>query len=331
MTPAGLKQQLANLLQHGICRSVMIWGPPGIGKSSIVASVATERGMELTDLRMSQLAPTDLRGLPVADKTTARWLPPEFLPRKGRGVLFLDELNLAPPAIQGIAQQLILDRRVGNYTVPEGWVIWAAGNRQEDRASVHPMPAPLANRFLHYEVEPDFVSFRQWALETGIHDQVLAFVAFRPELLHHQDLRRVVWPSPRTWEMAAELHAIGSSIAPAVGDAAALEFKSFLKVYDELPDLDPILQGKGRRTAFPKEPSQRYAITLGLAARAIEPEALGHAFAWLVERSKPEWCQLFIHAAHAKATANGQLGEFAKLLVAEPRMQRFLQHLLQAA
>ena len=142
MTPDQLHQQLTTLLEHQIRRSVMIWGPPGIGKSSIIAEVARQHELEIIDLRLSQLAPTDLRGLPVAGEQTARWLPPEFLPREGRGILFLDELNLAPPVIQGIAQQLILDRKVGSYTVPDGWVIWAAGNRREDRASVHQMPAP---------------------------------------------------------------------------------------------------------------------------------------------------------------------------------------------
>ncbi len=331
MTPDNLQQELITLLDHGIQRSVMIWGPPGIGKSSIVAGIASQRGLQLTDLRLSQLAPTDLRGLPVAGDRSARWLPPEFLPRRGEGILFLDELNLAPPAIQGIAQQLILDRRVGSYTVPAGWVIWAAGNRREDRASVNQMPAPLANRFLHFQVEPDFVSFRQWALRSGVVEQILAFLAFRPELLHRFDPNHSAWPSPRTWEMASELHAIGSSIVPAVGEPTTLEFESFLKVYEKLPDLESIMRGQGESIEFPEEPSKRYALSLGLAIRATKAGAIQHAFAWLVKHSKPEWCQLFIHVVHSRAEAAGQLGDLARVLVAEPRMKRFLQHLLQAA
>jgi MoxR-like ATPase len=126
MTPAELKNYLATLIDRDLKLSVMLWGPPGIGKSSIVAQLAAERGLELVDLRLGQLSPTDLRGLPVAKDGTAVWYPPEFLPRKGRGILFLDELNMAPPTLQGIAQQLILDRRVGSYSVPEGWFLWAA-------------------------------------------------------------------------------------------------------------------------------------------------------------------------------------------------------------
>src|ERR1051326_3594924 len=132
MTPEALAAFLRKLVQHRLMFSTMIWGAPGIGKSSIVAQTAEAHKMEMIDLRLSQLAPTDLPGPPVADheQNTSRWYPPEFLPREGRGILFLDELNLAPPAMQGMAQQLILDRRVGSYNVPSHWFVWAAGNRK---------------------------------------------------------------------------------------------------------------------------------------------------------------------------------------------------------
>src|SRR5690606_19509089 len=162
MKPHELAAYLDALVSNQLMLSTMIWGPPGIGKSSIVAQTAARFGLGFIDVRLSQLAPTDLRGLPVPEDGIARWYPPEFLPRDGRGILFLDELNMAPPAIQGMAQQLILDRKVGSYTVPEGWFIWAAGNRKEDRAAVFDMPAPLANRFLHLEVEPDSESFKAY-------------------------------------------------------------------------------------------------------------------------------------------------------------------------
>ena len=154
MTPTGLIDFLYTLAAKPLPLSVMIWGAPGIGKSSIVAQVAAAHGLPCIDLRLSQLAPADLRGLPVADheQGVARLLPPEFLPRSGSGILFLDEINLAPPALQVVAKQLVLDRRVGSYTLPEGWLVWAAGNRKEDRAAVFDMPAPLANRFLHLQV-----------------------------------------------------------------------------------------------------------------------------------------------------------------------------------
>jgi hypothetical protein len=146
MTPTALNTYLNNLVKNSLQISTMIWGAPGIGKSSIVAQVAKEHKIDFVDVRLSQLAPTDLRGLPVAEDGISKWYPPEFLPHSGRGILFLDELNMAPPAMQGMAQQLILDRRVGSYVVPEGWYVWAAGNRKEDRAAVLicRLPSPIA-------------------------------------------------------------------------------------------------------------------------------------------------------------------------------------------
>ena len=144
MTPTQLTAFLERLISEQLNISAMIWGAPGIGKSSIVSAAAKNSGYDFIDLRLSQLAPTDLRGLPVAihpknnvERGISKWYPPEFLPKTGKGILFLDEINMAPPAMQGVAQQLILDRKVGNYKVPEDWLIWAAGNRKEDRASVY--------------------------------------------------------------------------------------------------------------------------------------------------------------------------------------------------
>lgn len=331
MTPFELESELSKLLAHRILRSVMIWGPPGVGKSSIVADIASKANLELIDLRLSQLAPTDLRGLPVADSAVARWLPPDFLPTTGNGILFLDELNMAPPAIQGIAQQLILNRKVGNYHLPEGWFVWAAGNRKEDRAAVFDMPAPLANRFLHYSVEPHFDSFRSWAARRGIHEQILAFLAFRPALLHQPDAKFPAWPSPRSWEMASELHEIGLPVNAAVGEGPTGEFAAFRKVYERLPNLESILEGNGASTVFPKEPSMRYAVTIGLSTRSNGAEATHNGFSWLLDKSAPEWVQLFLHTVHERALAQGHIGLLATLLKKDSRMKKFFQNLQSPA
>ena len=161
-----------------------------------------------------------------------------------------------------MAQQLILDRCVGSYTVPDGWFIWAAGNRKEDRASVFDMPSPLANRFLHLQVEPDLEGFKAYALETNVHEQIIAFLSFRSTLLHKIDPQQPAWCSPRSWVMASALHQVGLDIAPAVGEGAASEFLAYIKLYQALPDLLAILAGNGGKINFPAEPSARYATAI---------------------------------------------------------------------
>ncbi|HUY79852.1 MAG TPA: MoxR family ATPase [Ktedonobacterales bacterium] len=328
MTPQALSNFLDRLISTHLMLSVMIWGPPGVGKSSVVAQTAARHDLACIDLRLSQLAPTDLRGLPVAADGVSRWYPPEFLPREGSGVLFLDEINLAPPAMQGMAQQLILDRRVGSYCVPDKWFIWAAGNRKEDRAAVFDMPAPLANRFAHLTVEPDFESFKSYALAASAHEQMLAFLSFRPELLHKLDPQQPAWPSPRSWMMASALHAIGLDVAPAVGVATAAEFAAFLKFYQKLPDIDRILQGNGERIAFPTEPSVRYATTIGLTMRATTAHESYTAFRWLADRAGPEWAQLFAVDLFRLARARNEMGALVTLAMRDERLKHYLDDYL---
>lgn len=325
MTPEALTKFLHTLVRNRLMFSTMIWGAPGIGKSSIVAQTATEHKMEMIDLRLSQLAPTDLRGLPVADHGVSRWFPPEFLPREGKGILFLDELNLAPPAMQGMAQQLILDRRVGSYSVPPDWFVWAAGNRKEDRAAVFDMPAPLANRFIHLTVEAHFESFKAYALNNDIHEHLLAFLSFRPVLLHKLDPQQPAWPSPRSWMMANRLYKVGLAIEHVVGAGAAAEFAAFLKIYHQLPNVENILQGKGNKIGFPQEPSLRYALTVALTMRATSLQESYQAFLWMAESAGKEWVQLFFTDLVRQAEARNEKGRLATLVKRDPRLLRMFE------
>ncbi|DAB30574.1 MAG TPA: ATPase, partial [Sulfurimonas sp. UBA12504] len=185
MYPQNAKRSLEYLTQKKV--PVFLWGPPGIGKSSIVAQIAKEAEMGFIDLRLSLLDPTDLRGIPFFNtiKETALWAPPSFLPdgKVERGILFLDELNTAAPMVQASAYQLILDRKIGEYTLPEGWAIVAAGNRESDRGVVFRMAAPLANRFVHLEMEVSVDDWKTWALKTEIHPAIIAFISHRPDTL----------------------------------------------------------------------------------------------------------------------------------------------------
>lgn len=322
-SPNKLEKTLHQIIENEIQLSVMIWGPPGVGKSSIVAASAKYFEIKLVDLRLSQLAPTDLRGLPVAKDGKSIWYPPEFFPNDGRGILFLDEINMAPPAMQGIAQQLILDRKVGGYTVPPGWFVWAAGNRKEDMASVFEMPAPLANRFIHLNLDADIDSFKEYALGRNLDERLIAFLAFRPELLHNHATGHSAWPSPRSWEMASQLLTADIPLQHAVGDAAAAEFEAFIKIYQSLPELEPILKGK-TDLEFPKEPSARYAVTVGLTIRSTTPKRAEYAIEWMGRNAPMEWFQLFAGDLITRLRKSGKGGELVKSVASNKRLKPIL-------
>ena len=187
---------------------VMLWGPPGVGKSQIIADIARKHGVPLIDIRLSQMEPTDLRGIPFRKDDNVEWSVPAMLPDAARhgeqGILFLDEINAAPPTVSAAAYQLILDRRLGEYVIPDGWAIFAAGNRQGDRGVTYTMPAPLANRFSHFEVETHLDDWVAWAYAHDIDERVIAFLRFRPERLFDFDPAHnpIAFPSPRSWEFA---------------------------------------------------------------------------------------------------------------------------------
>ncbi|MBN1608121.1 MAG: hypothetical protein JW940_15925, partial [Polyangiaceae bacterium] len=129
---------------------LMLWGPPGVGKSAIFAQVAEERGIGFLDVRLAQREPVDIRGLPVPKEDGVHWLTAAEWPRSGRGLIVFDELTAADRSLQVAAYEFILDRRLGDlYRVPEGWYLCGAGNRSEDRAVTSTLSSALANRFCH--------------------------------------------------------------------------------------------------------------------------------------------------------------------------------------
>ncbi len=261
---------------------VMLWGPPGVGKSRIIADLARRHGVPLIDLRLSQLEPTDLRGIPFRAGDRVEWSVPAMLPdreRHGdRGILFLDEITSAPPTVAAAAYQLILDRRLGEYQVPEGWAIFAAGNRPGDRGVTYVMPAPLANRFTHYEVEPHLDDWVAWAHAHGIDPRIIGFLRFRPDLLFDFDLARhpIAFPSPRSWEYAhralvkfdkAEALLL-DALQACVGASAGIELKAFIDAMERMPDLEAILDGRAEQV--PDEVDLQYGVAAALVRRAVQ-------------------------------------------------------------
>ena len=251
---------------------VFVWGGPGIGKSAVVCQLASELTVPLKDVRALLLDPVDLRGLPfLGSDGRSKWATPEFLPQDGSGILFLDELNAAPAMVQASCYQLVLDRKLGEYTLPEGWAIVAAGNRDSDRAVTTRMPSPLRNRFVHLEFEVDLQEWSAWAIHDGIRPEVIAFLRFRQELLNVFDRDANAFPSPRSWEFVSRiLDATPDSavehelFAGAIGTGAATEFSAFLRMFRELPNIDAILLNP-LKEPVPENAAAQYAVASALA------------------------------------------------------------------
>lgn len=264
---------------------VMIWGPPGIGKSQIVAQVARSQSVPMIDVRLSQMEPSDLRGIPFRVNDRVEWAPPGILPgvraQQPSGILFLDEISSAAPSVSAAAYQLILDRRLGDYVVPDGWAIFAAGNRQGDRGVTYAMPAPLANRFSHFELEPNLDDWVLWALDNGIDERLIGFLRFRSELLFEFDPAHSqrAFPSPRTWEFAhralqkfsSEPGLLRDAVQACVGEAAAIELIAFLKHFERLPDIDAMLAGED--VEIPKDIDIQYAVASALVSRVLREKS----------------------------------------------------------
>ncbi|MHB1950830.1 MAG: AAA family ATPase [Acidiferrobacteraceae bacterium] len=260
---------------------VMLWGPPGVGKSQIVIQLAARHGAAVVDVRLSQMEPSDLRGIPFRDGALVEWAVPSLLPDAERhgpsGILFLDEITSAAPTVSAAAYQLILDRRLGEYRVPPGWAIFAAGNRQGDRGVTYSMPSPLANRFAHFALDVHLDDWVAWAYAHRIDERVIAFLRFRPELLFDFDAAKnpIAFPTPRSWEFAHRaLQKFGDrddlllpSLQACVGAPAGVELKAFIDNLDNLPDIDAILRGDD--VPVPAEIDLQYAVACALVNRAV--------------------------------------------------------------
>lgn len=259
---------------------VMIWGAPGIGKSQVVASIAQKHQAQVIDIRLSQMEPSDLRGIPFQNGDLVDWSIPSILPNAKRhgevGILFLDEITSAPPTVSAAAYQLILDRKLGDYELPKGWVIFAAGNRAGDKGVNYQMPAPLANRFTHYNLDVNLDEWVIWAYKNNIDERIIGFLRYRPEHLFHFDSKnnQAAFATPRTWEFASRSLAkfnhndlLLPSLTACVGEAIAIELVSFIKNLADMPNLDDITSGNP--VDMPKSIDLQYAVCAALVGRAM--------------------------------------------------------------
>ena len=261
-------------------RPLFLWGPPGIGKSELVENITKDLGGYMIDLRLGQMEPTDIRGIPFYNKDSGKmdWAPPVELPDEELAsqypvvVLFLDELNSAAPSVQSAAYQLILNRRIGKYRLPDNVVMVAAGNRESDKGVTYRMPTPLANRFIHQEMKVDFASWQEWAVLNKIHKDVVGYLSFAKQDLYDFDAKSAsrAFATPRSWSFVSELlddecdnDTLTNLIAGTVGEGLAVKFMAHRKVASKMPNPLDILKGKVKDLNV-KEVSAMYSLVISM-------------------------------------------------------------------
>jgi hypothetical protein len=258
-------------------RPVMIWGPPGIGKSELIAQIGKEQNRPVIDMRLLLLEPTDLKGIPYYDPETKtmRWGQPSDLPTDNylsNAILFLDEINAAPPSVQAAAYQLLLNRRVGEYHLPAGVSMACAGNRESDKGVTFRMPSPLANRLVHVEMGVNFDDWQRWAINNSEHADVVGFLSQHKHKLFNFDPKSPdkAFATPRSWHYVSQLisddlpDSINTSlVAGSVGEGLATEFAAHRKLSARMPKPEDILTGK-EKTLNVKELSAMYSLTISL-------------------------------------------------------------------
>jgi hypothetical protein len=279
-TVTAIQARKSLLKAFKVQRPLFLWGPPGIGKSELVEGIANDLGGLMIDLRLGQMEPTDIRGIPFYNKDIGKmdWAPPVELPDEETAaqypivVLFLDELNSAAPSVQSAAYQLILNRRIGKYKLPDNVVMVAAGNRESDKGVTYRMPTPLANRFIHQEMKVDFSSWQEWAVNNRIHKDVVGYLSFAKQDLYDFDAKSAsrAFATPRSWTFVSQLLDDNSDddttmnlIAGTVGEGLAVKFMAHKKVAGRMPNPADILSGKVKDLQV-KEVSAMYSLVISM-------------------------------------------------------------------
>ena len=266
-----------------IIPSVALWGPMGVGKSTLVRKFAEKLSVQInepvrvTDIRLLNFSPVDLRGIPAADtnKEFTVWLKPKIfdLPQNGVNILFLDEISAAPQSLQAAAYQIALDKQIGEHKLPDNCIVICAGNRTTDRSVAFRMPKALANRLMHFEINADFGSWYEWAVENKVDERVIGYLAFDNSKLNLEaGMEELAFPTPRSWEFVSNLLTITGKepeeihdlLCGCIGLSNAGEFEAWCRVYRHLPAVADILSGKC--TTLVKGADATYAVISSLLA-----------------------------------------------------------------
>lgn len=278
---------IINQIPFRLIPTPFLWGPAGIGKSEGIRQLAdligkrTRKTVAVKDVRLLLFSPVDLRGVPVADgdRQFTNWLKPRIFDMNPGldivNILFLDELSAAPQSVQAAAYQITLDRRIGEHTLPENCIVIAAGNRTTDQSVSYKMPKALCNRLMHYNVQSDFESWKEWATQAGIDSRIIGYLGFdNSKLCSEPESSDLAYPTPRSWtfvsnilktlNQSGDFKACHPMICACVGSDTAVAFETWCRVCDSLPSVDEIMRGVCH--TYPKTQDALYALTASLTA-----------------------------------------------------------------
>lgn len=269
-------------IAHGLRHAILGLGAPGVGKSQLIRQIGKKYDYKVIDIRLAQMSEVEIGGLiyPNAERTKTVWLSPDILPdekRDGpRTILLLDEITSCPKRVQVAAYQLILDRRIGQYHLPEGTLVVALGNREDDDGVYIRLAGPLADRFEIHYIDVDFACWRDdYAIPFGVHPWVVNYLNGKPQALHTQAEAgdSMVFATPRSWDRVSEILKMDSNVNDSVvankiiGNVGTVEGRQFVKwcrAQKRLVSVDEYLAGKAKA---PKEPDMLRALVNGVTTQ----------------------------------------------------------------
>ncbi len=283
MTVKEFGQCIEYNIKHNIKHAVLGLGAPGVGKSQLIRQIGEKYGYKVIDIRLAQMSEVEIGGLiyPNESRTKTIWLAPEILPNEERDgkntILLLDEITSCSKRVQVAAYQLILDRKIGQYTLPEGTFVIALGNREDDDGVYIQLAGPLADRFEIHYLEPNFEDWKNdYALKYGVHPYVISYLTFKPSALHTQAISDgdMVFATPRSWVRVSDILKFDSNINNPVivhkiignvGESEGNQFIEFCKKHNNLVSADDFISGKA---AAPKSPEELSILVNAVVSKA---------------------------------------------------------------
>lgn len=327
MKVSKVQEHITTLYKAGCRHTLLLLGPPGIGKSECTLGAAQEMTIDTRQWQATIEDPLELPGLPAIKDNKAVRLPFEDkIPTEGKGLLVIDEINSAPPLTQCSLYSLVWDRKLGGTVLGADWMIVATGNHDKDRAVTQRMPTPLVSRMEHINVEPDIDSWLIKMAVDGAHDTVRAFIKTMPHLFvtFKADVPGP-FACPRTWTMASKVMlAYGKSTPPYesiagwVGEGPATELLSYHMMASDLTDPEQIIKDPVHAVVPENNPGALYAITTALAGRMDNKNATS-ILIWL-GRIPIEFAVYCIASAR-----NVERGRFARMSKEEQNKTKKIQ------